>query len=343
MEKIFKPTVADVAKLAGVSVATVSRVINDKNFVKDKTRRKVLKAIKDLNYLPNFSARELNTNQSTNICVVVPSVYNMFFAEVIDGIEDYLQNHFYSLLLICARNDPQQEINCVKSFMSRNVAGIIMISPNTQNLNEIFYREVTQRTPLLFINGYYHIPEACYVMNDEARGIEEALNFLFSLNHKKIIFVRGLNSDSYEIKEKIFRQIMIDKNISPDEYIINIGEGNGINTVDDTTKHLEKILMTTDATAIFCCNDLMGVGAINACARLNFKVPEDFSIVGCDNISISHFIEPKLTTIDQNMFELGRNAAELLINKINGGRSKTVILNNSLIIRESTGVIRAEG
>ncbi|MBR1396231.1 MAG: LacI family DNA-binding transcriptional regulator [Selenomonadaceae bacterium] len=337
MEYNIKTTIVDVAKRAGVSVATVSRVVNDKDFVRDATRRKVLKAINELKYVPNMSARELHTQHSTNVGVVVPSVYNMFFAEVIDGIEDFLRQGSYSLLLNCAQNNPQQEMNCIKAFMSRNVSGVIVISPNTNGINEEFYKEIAKQISLVFINAYYHIPGACYVTNDEAMGTEEALNYLFNLNHKRILFVRGVNSDSYEIKEITYRRIMKSKGIAADDYIINIGEGNGMNTVDDTAKCLAKTLSYTDATAIFCCNDLMGVGAINACKRLGKLIPQDISIIGYDNISISHFIEPKLTTMDQNMFQLGSNAAELLIDNINTNRSKRVTLYNVLVVRYSTG------
>ncbi len=338
MEQNIRSTIKDVAQKAGVSVATVSRVVTGKDFVKKVTRSKVKKAIKELNYFPNISARELNTQHSTTIGVVVPSVYNMFFAEVIDGIEDFLRKLSYSLLLNCAQNDPQLEMNCIKSFVSRSVSGIIIISPNTQGINEDFYKEIVQTVPLVFINGYYHIPGACYVSNDEAMGTEEAVNYLFGLNHQKILFVRGINSDSYEVKEVTYRRIMQSKNLYSENYIVNIGEGNSIHTVDNTADILEKILPSVDVTAIFCCNDLMGVGAVNACKRLNLKIPQDISIMGYDNISVSHFIEPKLTTNDQNMFQLGVNAAELIINKIINGQTKRVTLYNSIIERDSTGI-----
>ena len=338
MEQGIRPTIADVAKIAGVSIATVSRVVNGKEFVRETTRQRVLAAIKTLNYTPNIAARELNTQISTNIGVVVPSVHNMFFAEVIDGIEDYLRHYSYSLLLNCAGNDPKQEMECIKAFLSRNVCGIIIISPNTAGINEKFYREIVNRVPLVFINGYYHIRGACYVNNDEAMGTEEALNYLFGLNHEKILFVRGINSDSYEIKEVTYRRIMKDKGLEPEKYILNIGEGNSNETVDNTTRQLVEFLPTSDVTAIFCCNDLMGVGAINACKRLQLSIPKDISIVGFDNISISHFIEPHLTTVDQNMFYLGSNAAEVLVSNISSNKPKHVTLYNSIIERESTGL-----
>lgn len=337
MKRHTKSTIIDVATRANVSIATVSRVINGKSSVKEQTRKHVEKIIKELNYLPNISARELNTQQSTTIGVVVPSIYNMFFAEVIDGIEAYLREYSYSLLLNCAQNDPQEEINCIRSLQSRNVSGIIIISPNTSELNEDIYTELSKSTPLVFINGYQHIPGASYVMNDEALGTQDAILYLQKLNHHKILFIRGENSDSYEIKELAFRNQLTAGLKNIDEYIVNIGDGNNKLTVQHTMEALLNILPTTDATAILCCNDFMAIGAMKACHELGKKIPEDMSIIGYDNIDIANYTTPALTTMDQNMYELGRNSAELLLDKISNGQVKRVILYNSLIQRQSTG------
>ncbi|MDY6268415.1 MAG: LacI family DNA-binding transcriptional regulator [Selenomonadaceae bacterium] len=337
MEQKRKATIVDVAKLAGVSVATVSRVVNANYPVKEETRQKVKAAIEELDYVPNVQARELNTQRSSTIGVVVPGLYNMFFAQVIDGIEDYVRQDEYSLLLNCAKNDPKQEMKCITALVARNVSGIIVISPNTAHIKEEFYTQLVRRTPLVFINGYHYIPDVSYVGNDEALGTQEALRHLMSLGHERILFVRGRNSDSYQIKEDTFRVVMRGRGIQPDDYIINIGEGNSVETVDDTMQVLMDILPKTDATAVFCCNDLMGVGAINAANALGIRVPDDLSIMGFDNIALSRYVSPKLTTMDQNMFRLGSNAAQLLIEKIESGLSKRITLDNTLVERESTG------
>ena len=334
LEQKRKATIVDVAKLAGVSVATVSRVVNanypvvsvatvsrvvNANYpVKEETRQKVKKAIEELDYVPNVQARELNTQRSSTIGVVVPGLYNMFFAQVIDGIEDYVRQDQYSLLLNCAKNDPKQEMRCITALVARNVSGIIVISPNTAHIKEEFYTQLVRRTPLVFINAYHYIPDVSYVGNDEALGTQEALRHLMSLGHERILFVRGVNSDSYQIKEDTFRVVMRGRGIDPDAYIVNIGEGNSVETVDDTMQTLMSVLPMsvlpeTDATAVFCCNDLMGVGAINAANALGIRVPQELSIMGFDNIALSRYVSPKLTTMDQNMFRLGSNAAQLLI------------------------------
>ncbi len=333
----MKATIIDVAKKAGVSVATVSRVVNGNYPVKENTRQRVQDAIDELQYVPNIQARELNMKRSSSIGVVVPSLYNMFFAEVINGIEEHLRRGSYSLLLACAKNDSQQEAECINNLMSRNVSGIIVISPNTENIEQKFYDRVVQQQPMVFINSYARIPHVSYVSNDEEMGTRLALQHLFDYGHRRILFIRGLNSDSYRIKEEAYRAFMREKGLLRETDIINIGEGNSTDTVDNTMYKLMDMMLASDATGILCCNDLMGVGAVNACKRMGKRIPQDMSIIGYDNISLSRFIEPKLTTMDQNMFALGSNAAELLIEKIETGKSKRVVLDNVLVERESTG------
>lgn len=337
MEATKKATIVDVARAAGVSVATVSRVVNGNYPVKNETRERVQHAIDALQYVPNVQARELNMQRSSTIGVVVPGLYNMFFAEVIDGIEKNMRREGFSLLLNCAQNDPELEIECIKTLVSRNVSGIIVISPNTQGMRETFYRQLVKRVPLVFINGYRRIPNVSYVTNDEALGTQQALEYLMGLGHQRILLVRGEHSDSYTVKENAYRSFLTEKGCFHEEDIIDIGEGNSVETVTSARDRLLAVLPETQATAIFCCNDLMATGAIKACKELSLRVPQDMSVLGYDNITLSRLIEPEITTMDQNMFQLGSNAAAVLVEMIHGGKSKRITLENTLIVRESTG------
>ena len=328
-------TIVDVAKEAGVSVATVSRVVNGNYPVKPETKVAVSAAIEKLHYVPNVQARELNQRRSTTIGVVVPSLYNMFFAEVIDGIEAAVRKDKYSLLLNCAQNDPEQEQSCIRALVARNVAGLIVISPNTQNMQEDFYRSLAERTPLVFINGYHEVEGASYVSNDEAGGMRTALTGLKKLGHERILLVRGSHSDSYEVKEKVYRNFMAEQGCLDEKMILDIGEGNSVDTVDNAADYLLARIPEVKPTAICCCNDLMAVGALNACKLLDLEVPKDVSVMGFDNVSLSRYVAPKLTTMDQNMFQLGECAASLVLEKIRYGRSKKIVLGNVLIERDS--------
>ena len=126
-----------------------------------------------------------------------------------------------------------------------------------------------------------------------------------------------------------------------EDYILNIGEGNGVETVDAAMEALRRKLPYLKPTAVFCCNDLMAVGALNACKRLGLAVPGNVSVMGYDNISLSRLVEPKITTMDQNMFQLGSTAAKLLVENIRGGQSKRIMMDNMLVERKTTGAYRS--
>ena len=337
----MKLTIVDVAKKANVSVATVSRVMNGNYPVKAETKKRVLEVIEELHYIPNMQARELTQKKSATIGVVVPSINNMFFPEVITGIENSLKLNSLSLVLACSNNDKDEEKSCINNLLSRNVSGIIVVDPNTDNVKSKFYHNISKQTPFVFVNGHSVSTNISSVINDEAMGAGMALNYLLENNHKDILFVRGKDSYSYDVKEKVYKETMTDLNNFKPENIINIGNGNSGETVDNTINIFLDILKTSSATAVFACNDLMAVGVLNACKKLNLDVPKDLSIIGYDNIDLSKFVEPKLTTIDQNMFLLGTNAATLLLEKIeyDNSYSKRIILINSLIERDTVGRI----
>lgn len=341
MEK-NKAGIIEVAKKAGVSIATVSRVVNGSDAVKSDTREKVKKVIDEMNYVPYAAARELASKELgarsiRDVGVILPSIYNEFFAEVLEGIENSLRHEDYFLMLNCTRNNSEREMHCIRAMVNRKVSGIIVLSPNTRDADEEFYKEIVQEVPLVFVNASFKIPGASYVENDEATGTQDALRYLFELGHKKILMVSGINSDSYTIKEETFKEMMQSEDFNASDYILNIEEGNSSETADLAADLLMEVLPKTDATAIFCCNDLMAVGALNACNYLGLKVPEDISVVGYDNTNVANVMIPKLTSVDQNMFQLGRNAAKLLIEKIETGESKRVTFYNSVVERESTG------
>lgn len=336
-------TIIDVAKKAQVSVATVSRVVNGNYPVKDSTRRKVLEAIRDLKYIPNIQARELNTQRSSIIGIIVPSLFNTFFAEVVNGIESFTASSGYSLLLTYTKDNPISEKRCMNELLMRNVSGIINISPNTEKVASDFFDQIAERMPMVFINSYVKRPAISYVNNDEQIGTKIALEYLISLGHKNICFIRGDRSDSYEFKQNAYEEIMKKMHNFREDYILNIGAGNSIETVELTAeKVVETLQEKKEITAIFSCNDLMGIGAVNGCHRLGIKVPQDMSVMGFDNILLSNFIEPKLTTMDQNMMTLGWTAASLLMEKIanENKTSRQVVLQNTLVLRDTTAACR---
>lgn len=333
----MKVTIVEVAKAAKVSVATVSRVMNGNYPVSEKTREKVMKAIEDLNFIPNLQARELNQKVSSTIGVIVPSVENMYFPEIITGIEKYLKRMNYSMLLTCSKNSKEREIECVNDLLARNVAGIIIADPDNKNVVSAFYDMIAKRIPIIFINGDIRHTEFSHVCSDEENGARIALQYLVDHNHQDIVFIRGENSYSYDVKHRVFNYYMKELGKDSDDYTIVVKNGNNVSVIDDTEAACIEQLPKKKYTAIFAVNDLMAIGAMNACKKLGKRIPQDVSVIGFDNILLSKYVEPKLTTVDQNTFLLGYNSAQLLIEKINAHDmySKKIILNTTLIERET--------
>lgn len=332
-------TINDVAKEAGVSITTVSRVLNNNYPVKKETRQKIEKAIEKLNYKPNAMARSLITKKTSMIGVVVPGITNLFFPTIVEAIEEYTKTKGYSISLCNTGGDPRAEAEVVQKLISRQVDGLVVIDPTIENLEKEYYEKLSKTVPIILVNGSASGTKCNFVCYDEEIGASEAFKYLLELGHKKIAFVRGHKSYSYDIKEKMYLDMIKDENFTYKK-ILNVGKGNKIEVVESTEGQIEKLLLTDERpTAVFACNDLMAVGVINACIKQGINVPEDISVIGFDNTLLAEVTHPKLTSVDQNMKQIGHRAALELLNIIENdsqGR-KTITLDTKLVIRESCG------
>lgn len=333
-------TINDVAKEAGVSISTVSRVLNGNYPVKKETREKVEVAIKKLNFQPNPIARSLVSKKTMSIGVVVPSITNMYFTEVIEGIERYCFNKEYDVYLSVTNGDYKHEKKMIDKFLEKYVDGIIVVDPQTKNIKNGYIQAIAKKIPLVCINGYHENIEINFIISDEKKGTKDAIQYLYELGHKKIAFVRGENSYSYDIKEAIYYDYVNKSNQKP--IIINVKDGNSIDVVENTKQkiinlHNNEYIIGRDITAFFTCNDLMAVGTLNGCIELNLKVPDDISVIGFDNIILSQMTSPKITTVDQNMRLLGERAAKVILDLICDNRMNylKIFIDTFLIKRES--------
>lgn len=330
-------TINDVAREAGVSITTVSRVLNNNYPVKQETRLKIESAIEKLNYKPNNLARSLITKKSSMIGVIVPGITNLFFPTIVEAIDEFMKTKGYSIALSNTEGETQKELKLVEELLGRQVDGIIIIDPTIENLRKGFYDKLSKTLPLIIVSGSADSNKCSFVCYDEEVGTIEAFKYLMSLGHKKIAFLRGHKSFSYDIKQKIYHEILEQEKLQY-ERLVNVGKGNSIEVVERTQKKVEELLSSEDRpTAIFACNDLMAVGVINACNKLGIKVPEQLSIIGFDNTLLASITQPKLTSVDLNMKEIGyRAAVELLdIIETSSKSRKKIILDTSLVVRES--------
>lgn len=330
-------TISDVAREAGVSITTVSRVLNNNYPVRKETREKIENVIEKLNYKPNVAARSLILKKTAMVGVIVPGITNLFFPTIVEEIDASLKHRGYSISLCNTGGDDEVEVDLVENIMARNMDGMIVIDPALENLENGYYEEINKRIPMIIINGNVNGFRCNFVSYDEEVGTKEAFDYLLKLGHKKIAFVRGERSASYDLKEKIYKTFMQDQKLAY-EKIINVGMGNSMDVVEKAQTIFEKMLGSEERpTAVFACNDLMAVGIINACKRQGLSVPEDMSVIGFDNTLVSNITQPKITTVDLHMKDIGKTAALELMDMMEDGKKhrRNLVFDTKLIIRES--------
>ncbi len=320
-----KNTINDVAELAGVSITTVSRVINGNYPVKSETREKILKAISELDFTPNEVAKSMVTKTTKTIGVIIPSFTNIFFSTLVKGINDVADKNGYTLF-ICTSDNNEEEL--VTKLVNRQVDGIIIADSNAISKKE-FYLKIQKQIPLIFVNGYDE--DFNFVSCDQMGGTIMALEYLLNKGHKDILFIRGSeNSNSYNLKEKLFKEM-----ISKDNILV-VQKGNKDEAIENTTKDvISEFSKGKKYDAIFACNDLMAIGAINGLKSLGIDIPSEVCVVGFDNIFLCEVLSPKITTVSQNIYELGTKSFECVLKLVGGSDKINIRLECKLEIRES--------
>ena len=326
-------TINDVAALAGVSVATVSRVINGNSNVSPETLAKVTKAILELDYRPNLLGRDLRRTKSERALVLLPDISNPFYSEIVKGIEDVANRTGYSIMLCNTDSDVEREKKYIKMLKPRLADGaILMASEMSQeeltdlstNVNMIQCCEYKEGTPL------------SHVSIDNEKAAYKATKHLINLGHRKIAFI-GANNQfmSSNLREKGFVEALSDAGIDINSKYLSYGDY----TYKSGFNNMTQLLSLQDRpTAVFCISDLMAIGAIRSAIEKGLRVPEDLAVCGFDNIHFSWMFTPSITTISQPMYDLGCTAMDALIQTIEGKSSdiKHYFLEHDLIIREST-------
>lgn len=339
MEKNAKEaiTINEVAEEAGVSITTVSRVLNNNYPVKKETRERVEKAVEKLHYVPNVIARGLIMKKTSVIGVVVPGLTNLFFPTIVEAIDNVTKNKGYTISLNNTSGDPKLERKLVNKIISMQVDGIIVIDPAPENLDNKFYDNASLKLPVIVVNGNSSRDNLNYISYNEEIGATEAFEHLIHLGHKKIAFLRGESSFSYDIKEKVYLNI-IEKHMLNYKKIIRVKHGNTIEGAVEADERFKEIFQSSETpTAVFACNDVMAVGVMGACGDMGLKIPQDVSVIGSDNTLLSKISYPKLTTIDLKMDAVGKKAAEEMLNMIENKIDYRIklVLNTRLIIRDS--------
>lgn len=324
-------SIKDVAKHAGVSVATVSRVLNNSGYVGQDTRIKVEKAIKELNYKPNEVARSLFKKQSSAIGLIVPDITNPFFPELARAVEDTAIQLGYNVILCNSDEDENKEQNYLDVLQQQYVKGII-VSSNTMTAKQIEQLNI----PVVSIDRVISKGLPTIVVENK-KGAMMATRFLRSKGCRRIGHIKG-TSGVVNAEERCegYKEIVGGEPWFKETYITE-GQYDMQSSIQAA---LELLQRHPDIDGIFAANDIMAIGAIKAAYQLGRKVPQDIAIIGFDGISLSKATTPELTTIQQPIYEMGEKATKMLVSLME--RQQTVeqenykILDVSLIEREST-------
>ncbi|HSB66464.1 MAG TPA: LacI family DNA-binding transcriptional regulator [Anaerolineales bacterium] len=329
-------TMSDVARQAGVSLMTVSRVINNKGDVSSETRQRVLEIISNLGYRPSAIARSLATKETSTIGLVIPDVSNAFFAEITQGVERLAYSKGYHVFLCNTEEDPQRELAVIQSLEEKRVDGLILCS---SRLDEEKLIDILANLPaVVLINRRVHqTVEDTFdsVTLDDERGGWLAAHHLIKSGHRQIGFLAGPPASySGAGRRKGFLAALQEA---------------GVNWLDGWMKHCQpsveggyeatRYLLGTypQLTALFCFNDLVAVGALQACDELDRRVPQDLAIVGHDDIPVAALVSPTLTTCRVPRYELGARAVNALLERLHDcpGECSQIVLQPELVIRES--------
>ncbi|RAS79054.1 LacI family DNA-binding transcriptional regulator [Priestia endophytica] len=325
---------SDVAKLAKVAPATVSRVLRHPHLVSDETREKVQKAIHELNYKPNMIARQFRTKETKTILVVVPDITQPFFSQVLKGIQHTAAEHGYRVLLGDTENDVEQERELVDLMFQRQADGMILL---TARMEEEKIEELSKQFPIVLACEYIDGLDVSTVSIDNIGGARKVTEHLIQLGHTKIAHIAGaMNVILSRDRLKGYKQAMISHDLEIHSSYIQEGESN----LESGYHQMIRLLSLADPpTAVFVFNDEMAIGAIKAAKDSGLSVPQDIAIVGFDNLQMSSIIEPHITTIDQPKYEIGKKAMELLVHQMKGEplKRKKFVLTDELIVRESCG------
>ena len=344
-------TLEDVAKHAGVSVMTVSRYINQSGYVGEKSRERIIQAINELNYKPNMIAKSLVTKKTKTLGLVIASIVNPFYPDVVLGVEDESYERGYNVIL-CNADGKKKEQEYIEILMEKCVDGIIFDHLNIDSKQVM--RLKSSNISCVLIDNEIKCLNAGNINTNDVLGGFMATEHLIKLGHKKIALIHGrLSFDESKHDKKYeetfqfkiwnertrgFLEAMDRYGLQVNTNFVCEGDGTSQNGASGGYEAMKKILKLSDLpTAVYAENDLMAAGAIRAIHEAGYKIPQDISIVGHDGIALCEWTFPRLTTIEQPRYEMGRLAARLLIDMREGkAGGDTIKLDPYIVLREST-------
>ncbi|QXM06286.1 LacI family DNA-binding transcriptional regulator [Crassaminicella indica] len=332
----MKITIKDIANEAGVSIATVSKILNKKDDnISEKTRQKVLAIIKEKNYIPNTIARSLVTKQTKTIGLVIPDITNPFFPELVRGAEDCASACGYNIFFCNTDDKIEKEEKYINMLVEKMVDGIIFTQ--SANNNEGFNHLSQIKKPMVLIDRDVDIPNIKgKVLVDNFNGACEGVKYLIKSGYKKIAFISGPFSTKTSLDRlEGYKKALEENNLLFDKELVLEGEYKeewGNKAIGILIRN--KILFD----AIFCANDIIALSAMKSLKEAGMRIPQDVAVLGYDDIYMAKLTDPALTTIRQPNYEMGYEAVKLLVEILENEKVENTLirLNTELVIRQST-------
>lgn len=327
-------TLKDIADQLGISPATVSLALRNKECVSEKTRHSVWDAVKRLGYVYNRSAARLRTQRSTTIGLIVPNILNPFFTELTSAVEEKVDSFGYSLLLAKTSEDRERQAKALRTMLEYSVDGILLC-PAVGTTQEDFRICEKTNTPLVLFTRPVDGPKIDYVGPDNSRGTNLATKYLLGKGHKRIAFIGGVEGSFIRWERyEGYRKALEEANLPLDQQYDKICDS----TLDGGFQVIQELLSLQEPpTATLCFNDVIAFGAILGLWSHRIVPGRDFDVIGFDNISDAALFSPALTTLSCPPQLIGSRASELLLERIkHPGKSKeSIILVPNLILRDS--------
>jgi LacI family transcriptional regulator len=326
-------TIADVARTAGVSTQTVSRVINGREDVLQETRERVQAVIDLLGYRPNRAARNLASARNPIIGLIISDITNPYYPEIVRGVESYALEHDYNVMLYNTDSKPERERQALTLMEEHRADGVIICAPRMDE-NELVHLLKQQRSTIV-VNRVIAPEVAGVVRVDDRHGAMLATTHLVEAGYERLGYINTIRSP-YSGPERFagFRAVLEQHNIPlHDRQVLSCHP-----RVDEAFVIAKQLLHdNTGLQGIVCFNDLVAAGALRACHDDHIAVPDELAVVGFDGIPISALLIPSLTTVFVDRFALGQTAAQLLVNRLNGDMSQhEIVLQPQLVIRETS-------
>jgi LacI family transcriptional regulator len=331
---VRRPTIIDVARLAGVSKATAARVVGGQDdLVREQTRERVWKAVGDLGYERNAIAGSLRTNQTFMIALCIPDITNPFWPEVARGVQDTIEAHGYATVTVNSDWSTEREANYLRMVRRNRFDGLI-INPTSLNSEALANLGV----PVVILGSGDNFPNFDSVGSNTEIAAQDGLEYLLGLGHERIALIAGRSQRRKEFARlESYRAFHRRHGLPMDESLViesDFTEQAGYDAMNQLLR------LNAPPTAVFAANDMLAIGALRAAQSLQFRVPKDISVIGMDDIYAAAMTSPALTTIAKPKYEIGATAAQMLLERMSGeapDKPKHVKLACQFMQRASTG------